>query len=142
MPILMLNEISTKCISSSRERTRLADTVPDSPNKLSRFVVGCHDFHDCVIGDFYAGGSGDDEDAIKDHKEDDKDENDVIRIKMMRKMVIDINQKLSRAGLATDVSSVGSRWQWTRYTIIIIIIIVIIVIIIIHIIIVIIIIKS
>ena len=26
-------------IFSSRERTRLADTVPDSPNKLSRFVV-------------------------------------------------------------------------------------------------------
>ena len=32
-------EMGLNCICSSRERTRLADTVPDSPNKLSRFVV-------------------------------------------------------------------------------------------------------
>ena len=31
--------VNLNWILSSRERTRLADTVPDSPNKLSRFVV-------------------------------------------------------------------------------------------------------
>ena len=100
-------------IFSSRERTRLADTVPDSPNKLSRFVVLMTKRVTKMMMRMTR-----------------RMTNGLMRmtIEMIKG---DVYEKLSQPGLVTDVSSAGSRWQWTRYIIIIIIAIVIVIIIVI-----------